>query len=400
MFRLPVTLGAPLMVVVGAAIARELGGRYRTQVLAACAVAVSGVVIASHWLATYTLDPLWWTLIVWLVVRWTRVRDDRLLLAAGVVTGLSLNTKFLVPALWVGLVVGVALCGPRELLRRPMLWVGGLVAVAMTVPTLAWQAVDGWPYTQMADVVRSESDGPVGFAVGAAILCGLVGLPLVLVALVRVLRAPRRNPAGFLVVAVIIVVIAMVALGGRAYYMLAVLPAMLAVGAVEWSAWRQARRTRTALGVVGFGVATALLLVSVPVLPQPVIDAVPALPANALQAGERAMAPAAAAGAAAYTQVPPGERDHTVVVAQIYPLAAAIDNAGGVPVYSPHRGYGYFAPPPATATDALWIGFDGPDALRPYFASCTQQPADGLQVWRCTGRLGEWTDFWAALRSR
>lgn len=63
-FRLPVTLGGAAMVVLAGAIARELGGARRAQVLAAGAVAVSSVPIASHWLATYTLDPLWWTVIV------------------------------------------------------------------------------------------------------------------------------------------------------------------------------------------------------------------------------------------------------------------------------------------------------------------------------------------------
>lgn len=44
----------------------------------------------------------------------------------------------------------------------------------MTVPTLAWQALNGRPYLQMGAVVRAEFDGPVGFVVGAALSFGLV----------------------------------------------------------------------------------------------------------------------------------------------------------------------------------------------------------------------------------
>ena len=35
------------------------------------------------------LEPVQWLLVIWLLVPWVRLRDDRLLLALGVVTGLA-----------------------------------------------------------------------------------------------------------------------------------------------------------------------------------------------------------------------------------------------------------------------------------------------------------------------
>jgi hypothetical protein len=399
-FRLPVTLGAAAMVVLAAAIVRELGGGRGPQVLAAVAVAVSAVPIGSHWLATYTLDPLWWTVIIWLVARWVRVRDDRLLLVAGAVTGLSLNTKFLVPALWVGILAAVALCGPRQLLGRPALWIAGLIAVAMTVPTLLWQAANGWPYLQMNDVVRAEFDGPLGFASGAALSFGLLGLALAVIGLVRAVRL--RHPAAWLAVTSALVIAAMVGLHGRSYYVLSLVPALVALGAVELDRWARgrARIVRTVLGSVAGVLSALIVLTSLPLLPQAVLDGVPGLPVHALQTGEQVLDPAAEAGAAAWAQVPAADQAHTAVMAQIYPLAAAVESRG-LPTWSPHRGYGYFAPPPATATDVLWLGFDPPPAeLVDHFASCAQQPGDGLQVWRCTGRRGAWAQWWPDLRTR
>ncbi len=43
------------------------------------------------------MDAFLWTVIVWLVVRWVRIRDDRVLLAAALVTALDLQVKFLIP---------------------------------------------------------------------------------------------------------------------------------------------------------------------------------------------------------------------------------------------------------------------------------------------------------------
>jgi hypothetical protein len=121
-----------------------------------------------------------------------------------------------------------------------------------------------------------------------------------------------------------------------------------------------------------------------------------------MEAGERSLEPAASAVTAAYRALPDGQREHTAVVAQIYPLAAVVDvigrREGLPPAYSPHRGYGYFDPPPESAPDALWVGFDPPDALHPYFAGCSPLPADGLQLWLCTGRTTPWIAMWPALR--
>jgi 4-amino-4-deoxy-L-arabinose transferase-like glycosyltransferase len=77
--------------------------------------------------------------LVWLMIRWQRVRDDRLLLVIGVIAGLAVLTKFQVMLLCLVLLVAIAVCGPRDLLRRPMLWVGALVALVIASPTVIWQ---------------------------------------------------------------------------------------------------------------------------------------------------------------------------------------------------------------------------------------------------------------------
>jgi hypothetical protein len=63
-------------------------------------------------------------LLVWLLIRWQRVRDDRLLLVLGVVIGIAAMTKFQV-MLCLVLLVAIAVCGPRDLLGRPLLGGGG-----------------------------------------------------------------------------------------------------------------------------------------------------------------------------------------------------------------------------------------------------------------------------------
>ncbi len=207
------------------------------------------------------------------------------------------------------------------------------------------------------------------------LFAGVVGAPLVLVGIIRVgialARPPHRHPAAWLAVALVGVCVAFALSGGRSYYTLAILPALVALGAVELTAWAhgRARRTRGTLAALGFTVGAAAVLLSVPVLPAAWLAQIPGAPAAAVEAGERVMEPGAMAATAAYQALPDGTRRQTALFAQIYPLAAAVDvlgeRAGGPPAYSPHRGYGYFAPPPESQTNALWVGFETvPDTFR------------------------------------
>jgi hypothetical protein len=69
-------------VVVAGLIARELGCDRRAQGFTAAAQ-VTGVwtTLFGHRLTPYTLEPVQWLLVIWLLVRLVRLRDDRLLLA-------------------------------------------------------------------------------------------------------------------------------------------------------------------------------------------------------------------------------------------------------------------------------------------------------------------------------
>lgn len=133
-------------VVVAGLIAREFGCDRRAQGFTAAAQA-TGVwtTLFGHWLAPYTLEPVEWLAMIWLLVRWVRLRDDRLLLALGAAAGLAALTKLQVLLLCVVLTTAVAVVGPRELLRRPMLWTGAGIAAVLAAPTLVWQQLHGWP---------------------------------------------------------------------------------------------------------------------------------------------------------------------------------------------------------------------------------------------------------------
>lgn len=393
--RLPAVLVTVVGVVLAALTAREFGGARRAQVMAAAAYAVSfAVVTINHWLATYTVDPLWWTLVIWLLVRWVRTRGDRLLLFAGVVTAVALQTKFLIPGLWVAVGAGVLIVGPRDLLRRPLLWVGAAAAVVTTLPGLAWQARHGWPQVAMTQQVAREADmggGRLVLLPSAVLTAGvLVGAVLCCYGLWRLLRSPELRAYRFLGVAVLGVAAIFLISDGQARYLVGLYPLLFAAAAVEIERGAGARWWRWAVSWPSYLVAALAAVVMFVVL----VDA--QAPAN------RSWRPTALAVVQTYRALPAGQRAHTAVMTEIYPTAAALEVFGrprGLPqVYSPYRGYWYFGAPPAGDTAVLYLGDDAAKYRR-YFSSVRRVGPSDQPLWLCTGLRRPWQQIWPGLRA-
>ncbi|GAA1079938.1 ArnT family glycosyltransferase [Tsukamurella spumae] len=163
LFRLPSVIVTLIGVVLAALIARELGGGRFAQALSAFAYATSTfLLLQSSLLATNAIDTPLWVAISWLVVRWVRTRRDWLLFAAGTVTAVDMQVKWLIPLFWVCVIAASSIWGPRDLWRRPALWAGrghhgddgagpALAGTArMAVPGAdrsggAGEPVHGWP---------------------------------------------------------------------------------------------------------------------------------------------------------------------------------------------------------------------------------------------------------------
>src|SRR5439155_18125449 len=131
-----------------------------------------------------------------------------------------MQTKFLIVFFWLALGIAVLITGPRELLGRPLLWAGAAVTVLATVPTVLWQARNGWPYLDMQAVVAEQVNrfmgGPGLFVPLALVFAGLpVGAFLVCHGLWQLLRTPDLR---FLGVATVLVTVIFVVTVGRYYY--------------------------------------------------------------------------------------------------------------------------------------------------------------------------------------
>ncbi|MGW4526201.1 ArnT family glycosyltransferase [Amycolatopsis sp. NPDC004378] len=413
-FRLPAIAATAAGVVVTGLIARELGGQRKAQARAAAAYAICGQFVGSgHYLATSTIDPLLWTLVLWLVVRWVRTRDDNLLVWLGVVTAVALNDKLLIAAFWVAAGLAVLVFGPRELLRRPKLWLGALIAAVSLVPTLLWQQANGWPQLGMGDAVGAEVDAAGGreafipnLLAGAGWVIGALG---VLYGVAALLVSKQLRPYRFLGWTALGVVAIFLVANGRYYYAAGMFGVLWAAAAVHVEGLKPAWWWRWVPTWPVFVVSALFSLpFTLPIWPVHWLVDHPAAPRPAYAAEEVGWPDLTDDVATLYRTAPPG----TALVTGGYWQAGALGRYGperGLPeAYSPSRGFWYFGRPADNADTVLFVGND-PSKLAKHFGSVhivgqvgnrlgLHNASEHMPVWQLSGRTASWAEIWPQLK--
>ena len=281
-FRLPAALVTVLGVVVTALIAREFGGDRRAQALAAAAYPLSPwLLLSGHWLAAATMEPLQWATIIWLVARWVRLhgcgqRRDRLLLTAGLVATVAVQTKFQIVVLCVALLAGVLIAGPRAMLARPMLWTGAAIGLITAVPTLVWQAGHDWPALDMGTVVDTESSRLL-FLPTVALYAGIaVGTVLCGYGTWRLFREPQYRFLGWTVAGVALFYLAA---SGRPNYLAGLYGPLFAAAVVGLQRRREATGPRWQwVPWPAYLLSAVLPLALLPIYPLPLLARHPEFP--------------------------------------------------------------------------------------------------------------------------
>ena len=349
--RVPSALMAGATVIVTGALAHELGGSRRAQLIAAsCAAVASVLLVVGHLLSTATFDLLAWAVVSWLVARTIRTGDQRLWVLAGVVCGAALLNKPLIAFFLAALGGGLLAAGPRSLLRSGWLWAGVAIAVALWSPWLAWQAGYGWPQLTVSSAIASGGSAssqprwallPFQFLLVSPVLA-----PVWIAGLVALLRRRRLRRFRLFAVAWILLVVVFLVTGGKPYYLAGTLPVLLAAGAIETDAWldRGAERLRRALlwgAVVVTGLVSALI--ALPVLPAR--DAGPVVAVNADVGETIGWRDLVRTVARVYHRAP----GRPVIFASNYGEAGAIDRYGPAlrlpAAYSGHNAFAEWGPP-------------------------------------------------------
>jgi len=401
--RLVPALANAATVVLAAVIARELGGGRRAQTLAATAVAVSTVLLATgHLLSTATFDFLAWTALTAVVVHICRTGDGRWWLVAGAIAGVGLENKFSVAFILGGIGLGI-LATRRDLLREPLLWLGAGIALLIWLPNVLWQAQHGWPLFDMSRSLHAEGvrDGNTFlFLPMQLVFLSPVVTPLWIAGLIWIARHERGRPYRPIAVAWIVLTVGFIISAGKPYYLAGLYPALLAAGSV----WLERRWSTTAFRrylVLVVAVGVVALPLSLPILPVSAVGSGPVAAVNK-ELRESYGWPQLARTVDSV----PG----SIVFTSNYGEAGALQRfAPHRAVYSGHNNYWLWGPPPDATDTFVVVGHYSPAFLDSHFGGCQRRasisnPAgvpneeEGAGVWSCASPARPWHLEWPSLR--
>lgn len=413
-------LAAAATVVVGALLARELGGGRRAQLLAAVATATMPAVLgAGHLMGPTALDILAWAALALVVVRIGRTGDPRWWMAAGLVVGLGLANKHSVGFFVVAVVLGALLSGDGRLMWNRWFLAGVAVTACFTGPDLWWQATHGWPTIAMTQSLNSENGGPAHIASwlgGQLIMVTLALVWLWVAGLIFLWRSGRPLGRALVWAYGLLFVFFAITTGSKIYYLAGAYVYLLAAGAVRIEAWLDAKHLRRIF--VSSALTTAVVL--------PLV--LPVLPATDIGWTYKInQEPAEAVGwpevvhsvAAVWHSLPASQRVHAVIFTDNYGEAGAINelgrSSGLPPAVSGHNNEWFWGPGDPDATTVLAVA-PGPVAVTGYGSYLNQffrhvhvvatlsnraglhNQEWGGHIYLCTGLRRPWGTTWPELR--
>jgi hypothetical protein len=399
-------LGLAAMVALTGSMARLLGAGGRGQVLAALATACCAEYLGGlHLFSTTTPDFVFWTVLLWLVVRLLTSGDPRWWLPIGGCAGIAFTAKWNIGFLLAGLAIGLlATPSARPLLRSRYLAIAVAVTAAAAAPDFAWQAAHGWPNLPVFQRLHGESGhNRLLYWQAQALYTSIALVPLWIRGLLWSLRSPRLRPAG---IAAVFVLVAQFAIGGKPYYPGGIYTFLFAAGVLGLPRITAVSFGRTCLA------GAVVSVVALPVLPVTALAHGPALAINRDLGEQVAWPREVALVARVYASLPAAQRAQTALLAGNYGEAGAIDRYGAqfrLPeAYSGHNNFWLWGPPPAGDTTVVAIGVDLA-VLQRQFRSVrlaavwnngfgVPDEEQGTQVYVATGLRASWATAWPAFR--
>ncbi|HEV2646889.1 MAG TPA: glycosyltransferase family 39 protein [Acidobacteriaceae bacterium] len=381
--RLLPALASGLLVWMTAKITHEWGGGRYAQCLAAFAIIpVPIYLILQHWLTMNAFEPCCWVGVLWATSRIILRNNPRYWLVAGILVGVSLENKYSILFLVVGIILGFLLTPERRWLKTPYFAAAIAAATLLFLPNLLWLVHHGFPFLEFERHSR-ESDsrilrGPIVFLLDQARIMNPMLAPLWMAGFAW-LFSKQARPLRFIGIAASLVIMLLLVLKAKNYYASPIYPVLFAAGAI--AAERSlARRgwVRTAYPSAIFISGCLLAPLVMPLLPvrqflayhrlwrgfTPVVfENEPETPLPQYFADEFGWQAMTQATAEVFNWLPPRERTDTAVFANDYGEAAAIDffgpRYGLPPAISKAETYWLWGPRQYDGRSVIVLGSDG-----------------------------------------
>jgi dolichyl-phosphate-mannose-protein mannosyltransferase len=428
--RLLPALSAAPKVLLGGWIAREAGGGKFSQFFAALLVLLSPIYLTfDNFLSMNAFEPVFWMLCAAIVLRILNGGNPRLWLLFGVVAGLGLLNKHSMLFFGSGLALGLVLTPARTQFARVEIWLGAAIAFFIFLPNLLWEVRHGYPTIALLNTVigsKYTNVSPLSFVAEQFLLVDPLAAPIWLGGLWYLLADKQGRRYAVLGIAYLVVLLEMLLLHGKIYYLAPAYIMLLAAGAVAWEQQIFSRAKAWLKPVVVAPLVIAGILaapLAMPILPVAAavkyckffgvedvkvenvpLDSLPQLFGDMFGWPEQVQAVARA-----FHSLPAADQSRAALLAYNYGEAGAIDYLGthyGLPkAISGHNQYGYWGPRGASGEVVIAIGFTKSrleqsfadvqpfEAIRPAYALPEES---GLTIYICRRPRQDLAASWPA----
>jgi len=257
---IPAVAGAFLVFLTGLT-ARELGGRLFAQVLSSLTLSLSLIVLRGYsMLQPVPFDILFWSLILYWLLRYINTECPIYIILFGIGFGLGILNKYIVVFLAAGLGIALLFTPYRKLWINRYTGMAFLIALLLFLPNLWWQYTQHFPAIHhMQELERTQlvNVNRVNILVDQLLLFTFGSLIWV-AGLVWILRRDNEGKYRIFGYTYLVVLIIFVLLRGKNYYMAGLYPFLFAAGGVAWEKMMASRVWR-----IGFTAVIALLSLAV-----------------------------------------------------------------------------------------------------------------------------------------
>jgi len=240
-------LASGATVLVGGAIARELGGQRFAQALAALATLCAPIYLTfGNLLTMNAFEPFLWGLCALIAIRTVRRGTPRLWMLFGLVAGIGLQNKHSMLFFGSGIFLGLLLTEERREFRSPWIWVAGFLSFLLFLPNLLWQANHAWPTLEFFRYRQPAENAPVSaitFIAEQALLANPVAAPIAAAGLIFLFFSRAAKPYRFLGWCYLVALTELIIFKGKIYYLAPYDVILFAAGAVAVERW-MARHSR------------------------------------------------------------------------------------------------------------------------------------------------------------
>jgi hypothetical protein len=424
---LPALSAAPKVWLAGW-MAREIGGARFAQFFAALLVFLAPIYLTfDNFLSMNAFEPVFWMACAAMVLRILNGGSLRLWLLFGLVAGIGILNKHSMLFFGSGIAIGLLLTSARKQFARIEIWMALFIAFLIFLPNLLWEIRNGYPTIALLHTVigtKYSTVSPLTYVGEQFLLLNPLAAPLWLAGVYFVLFDREGRKYSVLGYAYLVVLLEMILLHGKIYYLAPAYIMFLAGGAVWWErkifvrpgAWLKPVVLAPIIvsGIIAAPLAMPILPVAAAVkycaffgVQEVKVENVPLNSLPQLFGDMFGWREQVQAVARAVQSLPTDERSRVTLLAYNYGEAGAIDYFGkryGLrKAISGHNQYGAWGPHGASGDVVIAIGFAKARLDRAFgdvqaFATISPEYAlpeeSGLTIYICRQPRQNLADSW------